>query len=87
MRCQPARASEGVQRHRQALWRHISRWYKTKQVVGEKPHTGEPLADSDLCVARTSKRATAASLGLIECLAPVGQKLGNEGMFLIWLHG
>lgn len=27
------------------------------------------------------------SLRLIECLAPVGQKLGDEGVFLIWLHG
>ena len=27
------------------------------------------------------------SLGLIECLTPVGQKLGDEGVFLIWLHG
>ena len=87
MQCQSARVSEGVRRLRQALWRPISRWYKTKQAVGEKPHTGEPLADSDLCVARSSTRATAVSLGLIECLAPVGQKLGDEGMFLIWLHG
>lgn len=85
MQSQPARAS--VQRLRQALWCPISRWYKTKQAVGEKPHTGEPLADSDLCVARSSTRATPAALGLIECLAPVGQKLGDEGMFLIWLHG
>ena len=34
-----------------------------------------------------SSWATTVSLGLIECLAPVGQKSGNEGMFLIWLHG
>ena len=26
-------------------------------------------------------------LGLIECVAPVGQKFGNEGVFLIRLHG
>ena len=31
--------------------------------------------------------ATTAALGLIERVAPVGQKLGDEGVFLIRLHG
>jgi hypothetical protein len=44
-------------------------------------------ADSIPCAAHSSSRATTVSLGLIECLAPVGQKLSDEGMFLIRLHG
>jgi hypothetical protein len=42
---------------------------------------------SDRCSARLFSWATTASLGLIECVAPVGQKFGNEGVFLIRLHG
>ncbi len=44
-------------------------------------------ADSTLCAVYSSSGATTVSFGLTKCLAPVGQKLGNEGMFLIRLHG
>ena len=35
----------------------------------------------------SSPRATTAALRLLERLAPVSQKLGEEGMFLVRLHG
>lgn len=38
-------------------------------------------------MARLSSWATTVSLGLIERAAPVGQKFGDEGVFLIRLHG
>ena len=39
------------------------------------------------CAARLSFGATTACLRLVERLAPMGQKLGDEGVFLIRLHG
>jgi hypothetical protein len=54
---------------------------------GRSPLAGMSGAYSNLCAPHSSSRATTVALGLIECLAPVGQKLGDEGMFLIRLHG
>ena len=54
---------------------------------GQTLLAGVAVEHSDRCSARLFSWATTASLGLIECVAPVGQKFGNEGVFLIRLHG
>ena len=54
---------------------------------GRSPLAGMSGTDSTLCAVYSSSRATTVSLGLIERLAPVGQKLGDESMLLNRLHG